>query len=100
MYTVLSLLLFFLIAVASILLFFKLKNQRKEDLANGKCPRCNESFKTFKDPNTGTVFRNDVIKSRLLKSHGCSGTMEVEYTCSNCGLKEVHTVTHQNGCGI
>jgi ssDNA-binding Zn-finger/Zn-ribbon topoisomerase 1 len=100
MYTVLSLLILFLIAVFSVLLFFKLKNSRKTDLANGKCPACGESFKTFKDENTGTVFRTDVIKSRLLKNHGCSGTMEVEYRCSNCGLKEVHTVTHQNNCGI
>lgn len=99
MYTIISLLLFFLIAVASILLFFKLKNQRKNDLANGKCPRCKESFKTFKDEKTGVVFRNDVIKSRLLKNHGCSGTIEVEYKCSNCGLKEVHTIT-QGGCGL
>lgn len=100
MYTVLSLLIFFLIAVFSVLLYFKLKNSRKADLANGICPTCGESSKTFKDENTGTVFKVDVIKSRLLKSHGCSGTMEVEYKCSNCGLKEVHTVTHQNGCGI
>lgn len=100
MYTVISLLLLFLIAVASILLFFKLKNQRKEDLANGKCPSCKESFTTFKDENTGTVFRNDIIKSRLLKNHGCSGTIEVEYTCSNCGLKEVHTITNQGGCSL
>ncbi len=100
MYTVLFLLISFLTAVFSILLYFKLKNSRKTDLENGICPSCRESSRTFKDENTGTLFKVDVIKSRLLKSHGCSGTAEIEYTCSNCGLKEVHTVNRNGSCGV
>lgn len=98
MYTILSLLIFFLIAIFSTLLYYKLKTSRKTDLANGICPACKESAKTFKDKNTGVVFKKEVISARLLKSHGCSGTAEVEYRCSNCGLKEIHTTTG-GGCG-
>lgn len=99
MYTILSLLLFFLIAVFSTLLYFKLKNSRKEMLQDGQCPACKERAKTFKDENTGVVFKKDVISAKLLRSHGCSGTRDVEFRCSNCGLKEVHTVT-SGGCGL
>jgi C4-type Zn-finger protein len=99
MYTILSLLLFFLIAIFSTLLYFKLKNSRKEQLQNGQCPACKESTKTFTDPNTGVTFKKEVIDVKLLKSHGCSGTRELEYSCSNCGLKEVHT-DNSGGCSL
>jgi hypothetical protein len=99
MYTILSLLIFFLISIFATLLYFKLKTQRKEQLHNGICPACKESAKTFKDPNTGVMFTKDVISARLLKSGGCSGVNEIEYRCSNCGLKEVHS-ENSNGCGI
>ena len=99
MYTIFTLLLFFLIAIFSILLYFKSKKTRQADLDNGICPSCDAKPKTFNDSKTGTVFKVDVIKSRVLKSHGCSGINEIEYKCNNCGLKEVHTSNGQ-GCGL
>lgn len=93
MYTVIALLLLFLIAVFSILLYFKSKKSRQELLENGTCPACNATTKSFKDENTGALFQVHPIKKNLLRKHGCSGTAEVEYLCTNCELKEVHTVT-------
>lgn len=92
MYTVIALLLLFLIAVFSILLYFKSKKSRLELLENGTCPACHSSVTTFKDENTGTTFKVSPIEKNLLRKHGCSGTADVEYTCSKCDLKEVHTV--------
>ena len=90
MYTIFSLLIFFLIAIFSILLYFKSKKSRQTDLDNGICPSCGAEPKTFKDQSTNTIFKVDVIKTRVLKNHGCSGITELEYKCNNCGLKEVH----------
>jgi len=95
MYTVIAILLLFLIAVFSILLLFKSKKSNQELLENGTCPACNSTIQTFKDENTGSTFEVNPIKSNILKSHGCSGTVEVEYTCTKCGLKEIHTIYKQ-----
>jgi hypothetical protein len=99
MYTIIAILLLFLIAVFSILLYFKSKKSRQEKLDTGTCPSCLAEPKSFKDENTGTLFKVDVIKKRVLKSHGCSGVTEFEYVCNNCGLKEVHTSVGQ-GCSL
>ncbi|MCK5294808.1 MAG: hypothetical protein KAJ49_09160, partial [Arcobacteraceae bacterium] len=72
---------------------------RQSTLDDGTCPRCGETYRTFKDENTNTTFRVDVIKSRVLKNHGCSGITEIEYRCNSCGLKEVHNSVGQ-GCGL
>ncbi len=96
MYTVIALLLLFLITVFSILLYFKSKKSRQELLENGTCPACHATTKSFKDENTGTTFYVNPIEKNLLRKHGCSGTADVEYICSNCGLKEVHTVNGYN----
>lgn len=92
MYTVIALLLLFLITVFSILLYFKSKRSRQELLEKGTCPACHAETKIFKDDNTGTTFSVTPIQKNLLRKHGCSGTADVEYTCNNCDLKEVHTV--------
>lgn len=91
MHTLVFLLIIFLITIAGILLYFKSKNKRKDMLNKGECPDCFESTKTFTDPATNTTFKQEVIQTRLLKNHGCSGAVEIEYRCSACGLKEVHT---------
>jgi len=96
MYTIIGILLLFLITIFSVLLFFKSKKSRQSLLDNGTCPSCGTSTKSFKDTNTGALFKVEVIKIRLLKKHGCSGISEIEYVCNNCGLKEVHTSVGQN----
>ncbi len=99
MQTVLTLLIFFLIVIFSVLLYFKQKNSRLDKLQNGICPNCGAEPKTFKDPNTNTIFTDKPISSRLLKNHGCSGAIEIEYRCKQCELKEVHS-ENSGGCSI
>ena len=99
MYTILTLLLFFLITIFSILLYFKSKKSRQADLDNGLCPDCGSTTKSFKDPSTQILFKVESIKKRILKNHGCSGIIEFEYICSSCGLKEIHTSVGQ-GCAL
>ncbi len=99
MYTIFSLLILFLIVIFSVLLYFKSKKSRQADLDNGICPACGAAARSFKDPNTGVLFKVDSIKARVLKSHGCSGIKEIEYNCNSCGLKEVHTSVGQ-GCSL
>lgn len=99
MYTILTLLLIFLILIFAIALYFKSKKNRQADLDNGICPRCGATAKVFTDQETGTKFKVDAIKARIIKNHGCSGINEIEYRCSSCELKEIHTSVGQ-GCGI
>jgi len=99
MYTIFSLLIFFLLVIFSTLLYFKLKKSRQADLDRGVCPSCHAEPKKFKDPKTGVEFKVEPIKSKLLRSHGCSGIKEFEYQCSSCGLKEVHSSVGQ-GCSL
>lgn len=99
MYTIVSILILFLISVFAVLLFFKNKKDRQATLDEGSCPTCGESFKTFKDEETNTTFKVDVIKTKLLKNHGCSGIIEIEYSCNACGLKEIHNSVGQ-GCSL
>ena len=99
MYTIIAILLLLLIAIFSILLYFKSKKSRQDTLDNGICPACLAEPKSFKDENTGTLFKVDPIKKRVLKNHGCSGITEFEYTCTKCGLKEVHNSVGQ-GCSL
>jgi hypothetical protein len=99
MYTIIGILLLFLIAIFSVLLYFKSKKSRQSILDNGTCPSCSMAIKSFKDESTGTLFKVEPIKTRLLKKHGCSGISEIEYSCSNCGLKEIHTSLGQS-CGL
>jgi C4-type Zn-finger protein len=99
MYTILAILLFFLMSIFGVLLYFKSKKDRQALLDSGTCPVCQATTKTFTDPATKTTFAVDAIKQRVLKSHGCSGIVEIEYTCNNCGLKEVHTDVGR-GCRV
>ena len=99
MYTIVTLLIVFLIVVFSILLYFKSKKDRQSDLDNGICPRCGAVAKEFIDEQTKVRFKVDVIKTRLLKNHGCSGINEIEYRCSACDLKEIYISVRQ-GCKI
>ncbi|RLA78276.1 MAG: hypothetical protein DRG78_15505 [Epsilonproteobacteria bacterium] len=99
MYTIIGILLLFLITIFSVLLFFKSKKSRQAILDSGTCPSCGATTKSFKDQSTGALFKVESIKPRILKKHGCSGIVEIEYTCNNCELKEVHTSVGQ-GCGL
>ena len=99
MQTVIFLILAFLIVIFSVMQYFKSKKTREFKLNEGICPSCGEKAKTFYDANTKTSFKQEVIKSRILKNHGCSGVTEVEYRCNVCGLKEVHQVSSA-GCNL
>lgn len=92
MYTIVSLLILFLIVIFSILLYFKSKKSRQSDLENGICPRCEATAREFIDESTDVKFKTEVINFRVLKNHGCSGISEIEYRCNSCDLKEIHTV--------
>jgi len=99
LYTIIATLLLFLIVIFSILLLFKSKKDSQDILESGTCPSCSATYRTFKDHNTNTSFKVEVIKKRLLKNHGCSGVTEYEYSCNSCGLKEVHNTIAQ-GCNL
>jgi len=99
MQTLIFLTLTFLIVIFSVLQYFKSKKTREFKLNSGICPSCGAKTKVFYDENTKTTFKQEVIKSRILKNHGCSGVTEVEYKCSSCGLKEVHQVANA-GCNL
>jgi predicted RNA-binding Zn-ribbon protein involved in translation (DUF1610 family) len=94
MQTIIFLLLLFLISIFSVMQYFKSKKIREFKLNSGECPSCGEKTRTFFDDNTKTTFKQEVIKARVLKNHGCSGVVEVEYKCTSCGLKEVHDVSN------
>jgi len=99
MYTIIFLVLAFLLVIFSILLYFNSKKTRQADLDNGICPRCKATTKSFRDENTGVDFKVEVIKKRIIRNHGCSGINEIEYRCNSCDLKEIHSTIGQ-GCGI
>lgn len=99
MQTLIFILILFLISIFSVLLYFKTKKNRLDTLNSGECPVCRGKRKVFTDKNTNTTFTQEVISSRVLKNHGCSGVIEVEYSCKNCGLKEVHSI-NSTGCGL
>ena len=91
MQTLIFLLLAFLIAIFSVLLYYKNKHSRVDKLNQGECPTCGEKTKTFYDENTKTTFRQEVITAKVLKGGGCSGVNDIEYRCKACGLKEVYS---------
>ncbi len=91
MQTLIFLLLAFLIAIFSVLLYYKNKHSRVDKLNQGECPTCGEKTKTFYDENTKTTFRQEVISAKVLKGGGCSGVNDIEYRCKACGLKEVYS---------
>ena len=101
MQTVIFLLILFLITIFSVLLYFKTKTSRVEKLVSGECPACNQKAKIFFDEKTKTTFKSEIIKSKVLQSHGCSGVNDVEFTCSSCGLKEIHSTNLlSSSCGL
>ena len=99
MYTIIGILLLLLIVIFSVLLYFKSQKSRQSTLDSGICPSCFAEPKSFRDNATGTMFRVEAIKKRILKRHGCSGIIEIEYICNSCGIKEVHTTVGQ-GCSL
>ena len=99
MQTLFLILILFLISIFSVLLYFKTKVNRLDLLNSGECPTCKQKRKSFFDKNTNTTFASEIISSRVLKNHGCSGVVEIEFSCKNCGLKEVHSI-NSSGCGL
>ena len=77
MQTLLFLLILFLIVIFSVLLYLKSKTSRVEKLISGECPACGQNAKVFFDEKTKTTFKSEIIKSRVLQSHGCSGVKDV-----------------------
>ena len=101
MQTLFFLLILFLITIFSVLLYFKTKTSRVEKLVSGECPSCKQKAKIFFDEKTKTTFKSEIIKSRVLQNHGCSGVNDVEFTCSSCELKEVHSTNLlPSSCGL
>ena len=95
---VILLLVLFILIVLGILLFMKSKQIRVSKLEAGICPNCDAKEKQINTPNG--LLKIQVIESKLLKSHGCSGVADMEYYCKECEIKEVHTVPIQSACGI
>lgn len=91
MQTLIFLTIAFLITIFSILLYLKNKTSRVTKLNQGECPSCGEKTREFFDRTTNTKFKSEVISAKLLKNHGCSGVRDIEYVCSACGLREVHS---------
>jgi hypothetical protein len=101
MQTLLFLLILFLIVIFSVLFYFKSKNSRVEKLISGECPSCRQKAKVFFDEKTKATFKSEIIKSRVLQSHGCSGIKDVEFICESCGMKEVHSTNLlPSSCGL
>ncbi len=100
MQTLIFLLLIFLIVIFSILLYFKNKHSRVDKLNKGICPTCGAKPKTFYDERTRSTFTVPVIKTRILKNHGCSGVSDIEYTCTSCGTKEVYSQSSLSNCSM
>ena len=91
MQTLIFILILFFITIFSFILYFKSKTSRVEKLISGECPSCGQKAKVFFDEKTNTTFKSEIIKSNILKNHGCSGVNDVEFSCEVCGLKEVHS---------
>ncbi|MDD3008267.1 MAG: hypothetical protein RBR70_04240 [Arcobacter sp.] len=98
MQTIIFLFIAFFISIFSVLLYFNTKKNRLSLLLSGECPTCKQKTKTFFDKNSNTTFTHEIISSRVLKDHGCSGVKEVEFSCSNCGLKEIHPINSSSYC--
>ena len=94
------LLILFLITIFSVLLYLKSKTSRVEKLLSGECPSCGQKAKVFFDEKTNTTFKSEIIKSNILKNHGCSGVNDVEFSCEVCGNKEVHSTQLPAGCHL
>ncbi len=92
MQTIIFLTIIFLIVIFSILLYFKQKSSRLYTLNSGVCPSCGAKTKIILDTDNNSEFKVPVIKKRVLQNHGCSGAIDVEFKCSECGLKEVHSI--------
>ncbi len=94
MQTLVFLLIIFLIVIFSILLYFKTKHSRLDKFNKGQCPNCNDKTKIFFDKNTNTTFEHEIITKKLLKNDRCSGTIEIQYQCKTCKIKEVHQISN------
>ena len=100
MQTLIFILILFLITIFSVLLYFKSKTTRVEKLLSGECPSCGQKAKVFFDEKTNTTFKSEIIKSNILKNHGCSGVNDVQFNCEVCGNKEVHSTQLPAGCHL
>ncbi len=100
MYTLILLLILFLIVIFGTLLYFKIQNQKQVMLEAGRCPSCGSERKRFEDESSGVLFEVSPIESRILKNHGCSGIVEIEYICKSCGVKEIHNSVGNSCCGL
>ena len=100
MLTLLYILIAFVLVLLLLYIFFESKQDRLQTLLLGTCPDCAETKTVFVDKNTNTTFTQEVIFSKVLRKHGCSGINEVEFTCKSCDLKEIHSINSSSNCGI
>ena len=100
MQTLIYMFILFIVVLLLIYIFFKSKQNHLFSLLSGSCTSCLETRKVFFDKNSNTNFTQDVIKTTVLKYHGCSGIKDVEFLCTSCGLKEIHSINSQMECNI
>ena len=100
MQTIFFILLLFLIVIFSVLLYYKNRHSKLDRLNKGECPSCGAKPRIFFDENSKKTFRQEVIKTSVLKNHGCSGVNDIEYRCKVCGLKEVYPQSSYDNCGL
>jgi len=67
MYTILTILIVFLIVIFSTLLYFNSKKSRQADLDNGVCPRCGATAKEFMDDDIIISYADIVYKKEVLE---------------------------------
>ena len=92
MQTLIYIFILFIVVLLLIYIFFKSKQNHLFSLLSGSCPSCLETRKVFFDKNSNTNFTQDVIKTTVLKY--------VEFLCTSCGLKEIHSINSQMECNI
>ena len=99
MYTFIAILLLLLASVVAVLLYYQIKAKRLQSFKKGVCPNCGAQTTTFFDNEKQITVSKTAITSRVLRSNGCSGGVQMEYRCKECDIKEVFNESSR-GCGL
>lgn len=99
MYTFIAITLLLLSSVVAVLLYYQLKSKRLQSFKSGICPNCGAAPTKFYDSFKEITISKKPISSKILRSNGCSGGVEIEYYCKECEIKEVFNESGA-GCGI
>ena len=76
----------------------KAKQIKLSKLKRGICPSCGAEEKTIQ--TSEQLIRIPVINTKILKSHGCSGVIDVEYYCKECETREVYAMPNNSNCDL